>query len=91
MHADHICCRFRCNKESLIANLSPSWQDREQQAFTPGHRAGTKLLPRFPLTEWREKENALVDGKVLLQEAKSITIFDSLQAVDVYHIQLSHI
>lgn len=69
--------------------LSPSWQDGEKQAFKPRHRAGTKSLPRFPFPKWREEEHALAGGQVLLQEAKSIALFDSLQAAGVYCIQLS--
>lgn len=45
------------------------------------------FLDFLSLTGEKRKLHLLM-GKVLLQEAKSITILDSLQAVGVYHIQL---
>lgn len=60
MHADHIGCHLRCNTKNSIANLSPSWQSGEQQAFEPGQRTCTKLLPRIPFTAWRESKLPLL-------------------------------
>lgn len=82
MHADHICCQLSCNKESLIASPSPSWQDGEQQAFKTRHRGGITCFLDFLSPSGEKRKMHLLIGKCFCKKPRASQYFTHFKLLE---------